>query len=507
MGNTPFLILSPLANTTITNNVLTHYATLTTANGFIGSTDTLITSCSTCTASATTDVANSGIYYGIWTAGIYSSAGLNSYTPGSTTPSYWITGPEAGPLYLPQALIGTANYTFDAGQVSNSLGVAGTILSTSTLSLDFTKQTVGVNLGVTINNIAGTPHTWGLASIPGSEAALQSTGIGGAYFSFGPSGQSNAVGQGLTTLSVDNSTTTGAWGWLNGRLTGNGLTGAIINFNLNGGTGNTIVPNDVIDGVAAFVGPAQNTATAYQTILLSTYNPQRLNTYVSSYANNATRVSQDAGGNLTQFDANYSPKNTGHSYTLTNVTAISTDHGSDPVSGINWGRWAGGTMNVTDRLTGVTGTRTQAGSSHWITEPVATSAVSLPVSGTYTYTFAGGTNPTDDLGNVGTLNSATLVANFTTQTVNAGVNATVNGATLNATATNAPIIQNTGFYASSNEPAASSSYLNVTCTGTCGANGGTVRGKFAGTGATGVAMGYGLQNGASAISGVAAFHR
>jgi hypothetical protein len=148
------------------------------------------------------------------------------------------------------------------------------------------------------------------------------------------------------------------------------------------------------------------------------------------------------------------------------------------------------------------------GSLHWITEPVSTTAVTLPITGTYAYTLAGGTHPTDNLNNVGTLNSATVSANFTAQTVNVGVNATVSGATLNATATNAPIIQNTAFYASSQESSTSSSYLNVTCSGTCGAKtGGTVIGKFTGAGATGVAMSYGLQNGTSVVSGVAAFHR
>jgi hypothetical protein len=499
IGNTPFLILSPKGNTAIASNVLSNYSM------FAGQITTAIT-CPTCTATATTDVTNTGIYYGTWTAGTYTSSNTNTYLQGSTTPSYWISGPEAGPLYLPQALVGTANYTFDAGQVTNSNGVLGTILGTSALSLDFSKQTVGINLGVTVSNIAGTPHTWLLASIPGSEAVLQGAGIGGAYFSFGPSNQSNTGGQGLTTLSVDGSIASGGWAWLNGRLTGNGLTGAIINFNLNGG-GNTLVPNDVINGVAAFVGPAQNTATPYQTVLISTYDQPATSPITGVYANNSTRVAQDAAGNLTQFDTKIISGN-GSGYTVTNLSGTVTDHGTDPVSGISWGRWAGGTYNITDRLIGTGGsTMTQAGSMHWITEPVATSAVSMPISGTYTYTLAGGTNPTDELGNVGTLNSANLVANFTTQTVNAGVNTTVNGATLNATATNAPIIQNTAFYASSNEPAASTSYLNVTCTGACGTNGGTVIGKFTGSGATGVAMTYGLRNGASAISGVAAFHR
>jgi hypothetical protein len=109
---------------------------------------------------------------------------------------------------------------------------------------------------------------------------------------------------------------------------------------------------------------------------------------------------------------------------------------------------------------------------------------------------------------VGTLNSATLAANFTAGTVNLGVNTTVAGATLNATGTNVPIIQQTAFYASSQEPAAGTSYLTVACSGTCGAiSGGTVVGKFTGAGAVGATMSYGMQNGSSVVSGVAAFHR
>jgi hypothetical protein len=71
-----------------------------------------------------------------------------------------------------------------------------------------------------------------------------------------------------------------------------------------------------------------------------------------------------------------------------------------------------------------------------------------------------------------------------------------------------PIIQNTAFYASSQEPATSTSHLTVGCTGSpCGATGGIVIGKFTGAGATGAALSYGMQNGATTISGVTAFHR
>jgi hypothetical protein len=294
---------------------------------------------------------------------------------------------------------------------------------------------------------------------------------------------------------------------VDGQLTGSGLTGAIISFNLSGTLGATATTFENITGVAAFVGAAQNIATSHQYVSISTYDLATITPTLGFYASNSTRVFQDAAGNLTQFDSQAVASGSGANVTLTNVSATPMEHGTDPISGISWGRWAGGTVNVTDRLSGIVTPRVQAGSLHWISEPVATSAVSLPVSGTYNYIYVGGTNPTDNSGITGTLNSASVTANFNTQTVNVGVNATVAGATLNATATNAPIIQKTVFYASSREPAASTSYLNVTCTGTCGATGGTVVGKFTGVGAIGVAMSYGLQNGTSVVSGVAAFHR
>jgi hypothetical protein len=220
----------------------------------------------------------------------------------------------------------------------------------------------------------------------------------------------------------------------------------------------------------------------------------------------------DAKGNLTQFDTQFVTNNNGgnSSNTLTNINSKLTDLGTDSKTGISWGRWAGGTFDATERATGKVTLVTNTGSLHWIAEPVATSAVTLPISGSYTYANAGGTAPTDNLGGVGNLNSATLVADFTANTVNLGVNTTVAGATLNATASNVPIIQKTVFYASSQEPATSTSYLMVTCTTGCAAGtatGGTVIGKFTGAGAIGAAMTYGLQNGSSTISGVAAFHR
>lgn len=490
-----FISTHPATSTTTTGNVLTSY-------GIGGNTTSVI--CPSCTSTPAGQVATSGIYYGNWTAGSFTKTS-SQITTGSP-PIYWITGPEAGPLYLPQALIATASYALDAGMVSNANGVAGKVLGTTALTVDFARQTVGVNMDISIADTAATPvmHTWNAKTT----ALLQGgQGIGGETFRAGY----GCNGCGSLTVLVDGVAATGTGiggsGNIGGQFTGSGLTGAIISFNLYGVT-NSVFEN--ISGVAAFSGVAQNVATAHRYVSISFYDQLGVAPMLGFYANNAARVTQDAAGNLTKFDMEQLTNGGVGSFTLANASGTLTDQGSDPVSGVSWGRWAGGSVNVTDRVTGVvTAKAIGVGSLHWITEPVATGAVTLPISGTYTYINSGGTRPTDILGNIGTLNSATLTANFTAQTVNMGVNATVGGATLNAAATNAPIIQKTAFYASTAEPVASTSYLTVTCTGTCNGTttGGTVIGKFTGAGATGAVMSYGLQHGAVVVNGVAGFHR
>ena len=489
---------TPLSGVTINSaNMLTQYSGVT-------------VTCPTCAATPSGQVSTSGIYYGTWTSGTWTSTSTISGT-NSTMPAYWITGPEAGPLYLPQALTGTANYVLDAGQVTNSSGVAGKVNASTALTVNFTNQTVGVNLNATASG-----HTWNASTAAGGTPLTGNQGIGGGAF--------NAYG---LSVSIDGTASTGAYGYVNGELTGSGLTGAIINFSLSGSNSNGTY-FDALNGVAAFTGTTQNINSPYRSVLVSTYDSTSITPTLGFYFNNPSRVSQDSSGNLTQFDINYVNSNSktsstgciatgqggctsttsSNNLTISTVRATLADHGTDPVSGISWGRWAGGSLNTTDRAPGTVTATALSGSLHWIAEPTTTTAVTLPISGTYSYTLAGGTHPTDNLGNVGTLNSAKMSANFTAQTVNAGVNVTVNGATLNAMATNAPIIQNTVFYASSVESPTSPQYLTVACTGSnCGTTGGTVIGKFTGSGATGVAMSYGLQNGSSVVNGVAAFHR
>lgn len=506
----------PIASSTTTGNLLTAFGS--SGPGYVDST---IVTCVTCTTNASGQVATSGIYYGTWDAGSYSQSYSSTFTAGSMPPSYWITGPEAGPLFLPQALTGTASYAFDAGQVSNAMGVAGVVNGTTTLSLDFGKQTVGVNLDFTVNDTATpTPvsHAWNIATVPGQEAVL-GNGMGISSAGFTASTYGGGGGTGMLAVTVDaGATPLNLYGAnVNGQLTGAGLTGAIISFNVNAILNPATTPTfETVNGVAAFTGTAQSVTTPHRYVSISLADPFMPipQPTLGFYANSTTRALQDVSGNLTAFDTQIVSNNGGGSSSaVANINATLTDYGTDAISGISWGRWAGGSFSVTDRQTGTATTVDQTinnTSLHWIAETATTSATTLPSTGTYTYTQAGGTLPTDSLGNVGAAPAtATLTADFSALTVNLGVSATVAGTTLSATGANVPIIQKTVFYASSQEPVGSTSHLSVSCTGACAAatGAGVVIGKFSGAGATGAAMTYGLQNGTTTISGVAAMHQ
>ena len=480
------------------------------ATGYMSTTVT----CTTCTVAApTANTPATGIHLGTWDTGSFTQTwgfGIGSASP------HWITGPEAGPLFLANALVGTKTFSFDGGMVTNFIGTPGTVLGTTALTVDFTRQVVGINLDLSVPDMQTTPvsHTWNAKTLPGDEAIINGgRGIGGAAFR---ASSYNGTGPGLLTVTVDAGTAgeTPGFGNVSGQLTGIGLNGAILSYDLN-----ALLPSfafEQVNGVAALASTTSNVATPHRQVLMSLTEPNvaviPAVPVLGYYANAPARTVTDVTGNLTQFDMN-TINNGGDnnpSMTLTRDTSLLADAGNDAASGISWGRWEGGSVNATDRNNAVTTPHTLAGSLHWIAGPTETAAVTLPVSGTYTYTNAGGTLPTDNLGNTGTLNNATLSANFTAQTVDVGVNVTVAGSTLDAAAANVPIIQRTAFYADSQMPGAA--HLTVTCTTGCGTSAqGVIVGGFTGAGATGAMMAYGLQNVGAAstqvISGVTAFHR
>jgi hypothetical protein len=198
-------------------------------------------------------------------------------------------------------------------------------------------------------------------------------------------------------------------------------------------------------------------------------------------------------------------------------TATLLESGYDLATGIRWGRYGNGTIGVTDRISGASlGTLdlTQQ-NSHFVMTTAQSGPTVLPITGTFNYTFVGGTSPTDSKGNVGaalTAANASLTANFSSQTVDASLsNLVVGGNTWSASATGMPIVGNV-FQAEKKLGGGG----NLTVTSTLGTNtSGNLAGGFTGATGNGAAMLYSLNAGGNAatnpaavtVSGVAVFKR
>jgi len=168
-------------------------------------------------------------------------------------------------------------------------------------------------------------------------------------------------------------------------------------------------------------------------------------------------ASRDASGQLLGAEASWGGSNMFFLYSgrdkIAQTGSTLTDYGQHAATGLAWGRWQGGQVTTESQYSykdasgkwglgsfepvtglfviGATDKNTTdlgKASLHWITGTEAHPGY-LPqiLTGSATYSLVGGTKPTDSLGNVGTLNSARLDANFTNQTVNAGVDFTVAG--------------------------------------------------------------------------------
>ncbi|MGZ5083151.1 MAG: hypothetical protein ACXWHA_07330, partial [Usitatibacter sp.] len=130
--------------------------------------------------------------------------------------------------------------------------------------------------------------------------------------------------------------------------------------------------------------------------------------------------------------------------------------------------------------------------------------VSLPLTGTATYDVIGSTSPTNGTGAVGTLNSATLAANFTDRTVDAAVNIAIAGQTWTGSASHMPIYRDQYFAAYSGTPIPglpNPTPLQIGCTPNCGAGAsGSFDGFFAGRSGQRAGMMYNLGGNQGAVA-------
>jgi hypothetical protein len=296
------------------------------------------------------------------------------------------------------------------------------------------------------------------------------------------------------------------FGQLEGSFVGGSLNGAILGYGFVDGS---LTTAQTINGVVAFRGPNQNVNAPYRIGLVS--DPRNSlaassTSQVYGTINRPDEVTIEPNGRATAFVAPFARAdgsiNGRTNYAIGSATA--TDVGFDATTGLSWGRWAGGSATVGGNATSLTDR-----SMHYIFANSQTGPTTLPLTGTAVYDVIGSTRPTDQLGNVGTMNSATLNANFTNRTVDTSVNVTIAGQTWNASANGVPIYRDLTFAANTGRNPIGGLptpvLLNITCTPNCGSNfTGSIDGFFTGSTGQGAGLMYNLNR---TISGAVAFRR
>ncbi|MBI3714755.1 MAG: FecR domain-containing protein [Betaproteobacteria bacterium] len=416
-------------------------------------------------------------------------SGFNGQAQG---PAHFIYGTSGFPAYLSDVLTGTASYTrVGATTPTDNFGSLGTLTS-ALFDVNFTQRTLNTTIGISMGANAGNPATtW----------TLQANGLPFAFNTFLAIAGINLT---ITNNTNGQNSTSGAlFGTLEGSFVGAALNGVILGYGFSDLTG--LRERDV-NGVIAFQGPAQQTNVAYRDGIVSdptlSLAPA---TYIRSYTttDRATEVNLDADGRAISFTAPFVQNGqiAGHLGYTSNVARV-VDNGTDPVTGLSWGRWTGGQVVAGNQNVDLAGR-----SLHYIFGPIQTAPVALPLTGTGTYDVVGSTHPTDLAGNVGTMNSATLNANFSNKTVDTSVNVTIAGQTWNAAATAVPIYRDQYFSAYGGAPGANRpAQLVITCAPSCTPLNapGSIDGFFTGKTGQGAGMMYNINN---TIAGAVAFAR
>jgi hypothetical protein len=123
---------------------------------------------------------------------------------------------------------------------------------------------------------------------------------------------------------------------------------------------------------------------------------------------------QTTEGSLNQFYALSADGQLSTEYSLNQAQAFNV--GFDPASGISWGRWSNGAMQLVSDNGETQLIDLTSSSLHWALDNSA-SGQALPVTGSANYQLIGNTEPTDNLGQVGIVGSASLFVDFTNSQV------------------------------------------------------------------------------------------
>ncbi|HEU4624216.1 MAG TPA: hypothetical protein VFS52_05600 [Steroidobacteraceae bacterium] len=346
----------------------------------------------------------SGIHWGRWSLGAAlesSSAGAQTLTLTNAS-LHWIIGPtfELTPI-LPTS--GSASFVLAGGtEPTDAAGHLGK-LNAAVFSANFTTQQVATTLSLDIDGLnwfasgsgdiaAGTVRfdgTFGNVLIDGR---VHGSGELEGFFSAGPMTPDQLNGVGLAYQLRDDS----------GEL----------------GT---------VSGVAAFV-PGRDAApvpvTVSRDVAYAVGNVGMHTQLVGTASDSLAQLFADSTGNLGAFAAPFDgAKNT--VFRLNQGTVVNA--GFDAATGIRWGRWDGTNFYVTSPGHTTLKADLSAQSLHWIAGNGYGAAPVIPLSGTADYALVGNTDPTDTLGNVGTLGAASFSADFTNLAVHSALTLTMAG--------------------------------------------------------------------------------
>jgi hypothetical protein len=382
-----------------------------------------------------------------------------------------VSGPPA--VNAVQKVVGSSSYTLaTATHPTDSLGNVGT-LNSAFLDVDFSAQTVSADLNLSFSSTdAANPSTRNM----NFSAFGTNMPIAGAGFDAHGKVSVNCSGTDCATVGYQGdmggtflSTVSG------GAATGAVGTGAAIGYGISPADvpspGTNAPYSDLIQGVAVLSTSAApptgilmpSSAVLRDEVLWPTTqiatgaNPTVTTYIVSDKLTGLTASSNflfDASGNLvrvfdtphvvydlatavpgstTQFAA---PTPLAHAQLSFGGNGATSENYYDPGTGVRFGRWNGGVVNVLDLATGnsyIESLLAPNGASRSLQWVVAQTPSSLPTTGVFHYTrildgsgapsFA--TAPTDSYGNVGTLEGARLSADFTNMTASAGLRITM----------------------------------------------------------------------------------
>lgn len=420
-----------------------------------------------------------------------------SFTGGSmavgTGGLHWGYAGAGFPSYLSDVLTGTVSYTrAGATTPTNQLGTLGQLVS-SVLDVNFTARTLNASLGITMPAAGNAPAgSW----------TLQATNVPFALNSFvAYTGAGLIVTNGAGQSSANNSRLSGT---IEGSFVGATLNGALIGYGFVDQTAAAASGFQSISGIVAFQGPSQNAAAQFRDGLVSDPTGALSSaSYIRSFAttNRPDEVASGEQGRVTAFAAPYVSGNrlVGHqNYAQGSSTIV--DNGFDPVTGLSWGRWSGGSATIGGQSANLSNA-----SLHYIFGATQSGPVSLPLTGTAVYDVVGSTRPTDGVGHVGTMNNATLAANFSARTVDASVNIGINGQTWNGAANGVPIYRDQYFSAYGGGSIAGvprPSQLVITCSPNCtpALPTGSLDGFFTGRTGRGAGVMYNLGGNSGAVA-------